>query len=160
MNVRLYQMSAPAHMINKDDYLTKVGEDIPVIFKEDNALDVINPSILLNYASDASDMVDFNYVEIPKFNRFYFINSISSEGGLTRINCHCDVLHSFKSSILASTQYIERSESSYDRYLPDEKLPLRSRPVIEIEQFGDPVYDENCNCVVLETIGKGEGGVD
>ena len=59
--------------------------------------------------SNVTDVYSFNYVYIPTFKRYYFINSWGYENGLWVANCNIDVLATWRATIGASTQYVLRS---------------------------------------------------
>ena len=68
---------------------------------------------LLQLAKD-KDPNGYNYIYIPSFNRYYFVQDITYSIGVWLVSCTVDVLASFKEDILASSQYVLRSASSYD----------------------------------------------
>lgn len=50
-----------------------------------------------------SDTYDFNYVYIPSFNKYYFLqNIVHVNAKIVRLYLHCDVLMTYKTDILAS----------------------------------------------------------
>jgi len=153
MNVQFFKTSSPPNKISKN--LTHKVEITDVRFIENGSLDILNPSILINYSADIGDISVFNYLRIPKFNRYYFIESISTEGGLIRIDARCDVLMSHKTDILNSTQYILRSETLRSPYLVDNEIPIRSDKKLHQVVFGNNVDDKQCPYIILETTGKG-----
>jgi len=155
MQVILYKNSAPPNKVNKSANLSNSTDFHNCIFTQKNALDILHPSVLLDMNIDIGDVREYNYMYIPKFSRYYFIDSVSAEGGLIRIDGRCDVLMSHKTDILASTQYITRSETSQNKYIVDSLLPIESRHKYYGEQFGVEVSDIHCHNVILETIGKG-----
>lgn len=160
MNVILYKNSAPPNKIDKTTKIKIVpingNDEIEnVRFIEGNALDILNPSILLDIGTEISTCATFNYCKIPKFDRYYFIEKISTEGGLVRIDCKCDVLMSHKKDILNSTQYILRNENLRSPYLVDNQVPIRSDKRLHQTVFGNPVDYKACPYVILETTGKG-----
>lgn len=61
---------------------------------------------------------DGKYCYIPKFSRYYFM-SFAFVSGAWEASLTCDVLASFKSTVLATTQYVLRSASAYNQYLID-----------------------------------------
>ena len=157
MDIILYNISSPPNRVNK---VLGTGVTIEnVRFTEKNSLNVINPTIILNLGDELSDITKYNYVKIPKFTRYYWIENIECNGGLAYIQCKVDPLMSFKSDIIGSTQYVSRSETSKNSYMVDHLLPMTSKHHFAIHPFGDTVYDENCINVILETTGKG-GNVD
>jgi hypothetical protein len=102
------------------------------------------------------DISKFNYLKIHKFNRYYYIDNISTIGGLIEIECRCDVLMSHAKDILASKQYILRQETKYKNpFLFDNLLPITSEHNYEAKPFGDPVFKKDCGYVLLATTGIG-----
>lgn len=66
----------------------------------------------------------YNYCYIPAFSRYYFISNCSYILGQWEISCIVDVLGSFRSSILASTQYVLRSASESNGAVVDAMYPV------------------------------------
>lgn len=94
------------------------GETIPICLKD--PCSVIDPQILIKHTNPTA----YNYVYIPAFNRYYFIsNGWTSDHGMWEASCHVDVMASYRSQILASPQYVLRSESSYDLRVGDSQYP-------------------------------------
>lgn len=61
----------------------------------------------------------FNYAYIADFGRYYFIDDVSWSQGIWSLSMHVDVLGSFKEDIENSRQYVIRSASSSNGYIPD-----------------------------------------
>lgn len=71
-------------------------------------------------------IISCNYMYIPTFNRYYFIDDIISvRNNLWRIVAHVDVLMSFKKEILNQTVLINRNEFDFDLFLIDNKIPSK-----------------------------------
>lgn len=156
MDVLLYKNSAPPNKVDKSNNLSKKLKIENVRFIEKGTLSVLNPSVLVNITTEISDISQYNYMQIPKFDRYYYIDSIETEGGLIRINGRCDVLMSHKADILASKQYILRQEKyNNSPYLDDNMLPIRSDHNYVAKPFGSYVDDRTCGRVILATTGKG-----
>jgi hypothetical protein len=127
-----------------------------VRFIEDGALDILKPSLLLHLTDDIGDMSKYNYVKIPKYNRFYYIDTISTEGGLIRIDCRVDVLMSHQKDILRSSQYVLRQETKYhNAYLFDNLLPITSQHNYKFTTFGEDVDKRDNARIILATTGQG-----
>jgi len=156
MNIELYKNSAPPNKVNKSGNLSNKTVIEAVRFIEKNSLDILNPSVLIQLTDEVKDASKYNYLYIPKFLRYYFIDSISTEGGLIRIDGRCDVLMSHKSDILKSKQYILRQEKNNNSpYLDDNMLPISSKHNYKGEVFGRKVADVTCGRVILATTGNG-----
>jgi hypothetical protein len=68
---------------------------------------VINPTIVMEVANPTL----FNYMYIPEFNRYYYIDDVVSvRNGLWRISGKVDVLNSFKSYIRSCPIIISNTE--------------------------------------------------
>lgn len=143
MVAKIYKTKSAPNVVNKT--LSEVVTFEEVIFKEDTSL--LNPTIIINGVSNASsytieDMGTSNYFSIPKVNRYYFITDITMmSGGRVAITGKVDVLMSFKSDILGSTQLIVRQEKKTNNYLIDTDIPLSSKKQVIEHEFGDSIAD-------------------
>lgn len=88
-----------------------------------SASSVINPVITMAKGLDPNG---FNYAYIDEFKRYYFIDDIAYGLGVWEISLSIDVLASHRASILASSQYVRRAQSSYDRNIIDSIYPLKA----------------------------------
>ena len=143
MVAKIYKTKSAPNVVNKT--LSEVVTFEEVIFKEDTSL--LTPTIILNGVSTASsytieDIGTSNYFSIPKVNRYYFITDITMmSGGRVAITGKVDVLMSFKSDILGSTQLIVRQEKKTNNYLIDTDIPLSSKKQVIEHEFGDSIAD-------------------
>lgn len=107
-------ISARFYTFDKKENSTKQpegGTNYNIVLKEPCSL--INPVIKL----DVFNPVSFNYCYIPTFGRYYFINNWISDHGFWIAECTVDVLASFKSQILNTSQLVIRSASKRDTYI-------------------------------------------
>ena len=156
MQVILYKNSAPPNKVNKSANLSNTTDYHNCIFTQKNALDILHPSVLLDMNIDIGDVRKYNYMYIPKFSRYYFIDSISAEGGFIRIDGRCDVLMSHRADILASKQYVIRSQTKNPSpYLEDNMLPIKSTHSYISKTFGIDVDNIENGRVILATAGNG-----
>lgn len=143
MVAKIYKTKSAPNVVNK--VLTEVVAFEEVIFKEETSL--LNPTIIINGVSNASsytieDIGTSNYFSIPKVNRYYFITDITMmSGGRVAITGKVDVLMSFKTDILGSTQLIVRQEKKTNNYLIDTDIPLSSKKQVIEHEFGDSIAD-------------------
>lgn len=143
MVAKIYKTKSAPNVVNKT--LSEVVSFEEVVFKDDISL--LNPTIIINGVSNASsytikDIGTSNYFSIPKVNRYYFITDITMmSGGRVAITGKVDVLMSFKTDILGSTQLIVRQEKKTNNYLIDTDIPLSSKKQVIEHEFGDSITD-------------------
>lgn len=88
---------------------------------------VLNPVLLLTY-----DQNYFNYVQIPAFGgRYYFVDDIILNHGLTEVHCSVDVLASYKTEIGSTSMYVTRSSASYDGNISDNLYPAKTNATVD-----------------------------
>lgn len=114
MTIKLYNNLAEPNRVDKTDWLQNETVITDVILKDGTS--VMRPSLLLAMAS-----VNFNYLYIEEFNRYYFISNIASiRNGLWRIDCRIDVLMTFKDTIKLNVGLVTRNQFDYDPLINDE----------------------------------------
>lgn len=147
-------------------YLMKLSSDKDVIGKTwtDQTLiegklfygqNVMNPKILLQ-----GNYIEYSYVYIDAFKRFYYINSVTAESNnQVTIDLSVDVLQSFASSILNCKAVVERQQSKYNKELNDSYYFTKQQKLVPFSNFkklANPVsFDRNNNTFIL-TIAGGE----
>lgn len=99
MQLILYNSESPNNTIGK----VLVDPIVYDINFKDTA-NILSPMIRLK----TKDPIQKNYAYLPEFGRYYFITSISVQGGITSIALECDVLESFKEDILNSYGLVTR----------------------------------------------------
>lgn len=98
-----------------------------------NETEITAPVVRLNSAMPPA----VNYCYIPAFERYYYINKQNIiPGGINELSLQCDVLMSFKSTILDSTVIAERSTNHCNKSLPDNLPLLAKRNVIYKKLIG------------------------
>ena len=121
----LYKNSAELNRVDKSQYIEKVGE-IYGVFRDSTSMTDI--TVLIEYSGD----IDFNYVSIPKFNRYYYVNDIRLvRHNLYEIDLSVDVLMSWKSALLKLYAYVDRSESHFNPYIIDKKFTFEQGVDVE-----------------------------
>lgn len=77
-----------------------------------------------------------NYCQCSDFNRYYYIESIDELPGHRKgVQCACDVLKSFETSILALPVLVERNESSKQSYMTDQNVATYNRMITTYKGF-------------------------
>lgn len=111
MTIRLFWNTDPANKIGKT--ISKVDELTGYLRYPSS---IIDPVITIERSSPTG----FNYVQIPEFNRFYYVNNIVADNnGLITLSMHVDVLQSFASQIRQCQAIIRRQENEYNLLLDD-----------------------------------------
>lgn len=141
MIVKAYKTESSANTINK---IINFVADIDVKFKDE--VNIYNPTIALKY----DDLIDFNYMYIEKFNRYYFIETVEVfPNKIYHLTLKCDVLMSFKDDILNSYGNITRQTNYNDYYDFDYSSEVRKESNI----YNSNVILEDVKTTVLCTIG-------
>ena len=82
-----------------------------------------DPVIMLE--ADLKDIVKYNYLQIPDFNRKYFITEmVSVRTHLVRVTAHVDVLSTYIDRLRELPAVLESQESLYNLYLPDTAIKV------------------------------------
>lgn len=154
MNIYIYKRYSDSHYAHPDLYHEKLIDN--VVFKEDGALDVVNPRVVCDISGfdEINKMNGYNFMYIPQLRSYYWMK-FHTEGGLIVFEGERDPMYTFWGDIKGSTQYISRSQTMRNKYIVDNSLPIHSQHNYLIKNIGSPVYDKSCNAVILETVGKG-----
>lgn len=95
---------------------------------------IIDPVIQVR--GNIENVVNHNYLYIAKFNRYYFINNITSiREDLYEISCHVDVLMSHKNGILNEWCIVARQSNNYSLYLNDSFMKTYNYDIISARKF-------------------------
>lgn len=118
--------------------VNKLDKDLTPILELDGTLrdatSITDPVIIFEYSG--SELPKFNYVYIPLFNRYYFVNALDSiRNGLYSFSCHCDVLTTYKNEIRTNTAIIRRQENRWNMYLDDGIFKTYQNPHIKTIYF-------------------------
>ena len=99
--------------------------------------------------------IDFDYVYIAAFNRYYFVEDITIlRTGIMEIKLSVDVLESFKSGILGNTAIIDKQENNYNLYLNDDSIKMRQDPLVTCYEFPSGMFDNDSFEFVLCVAGN------
>lgn len=126
--VLMTNTSEPNRVVKSTTTITTVSG----VLKEKTS--IIDPVIKIE--CDLSTVKDCNYISIPTFGRFYFVNNITSiNNGIVEFSCHCDVLSSFADAIKANKAIIRRQEFNWNLYLNDGSFKVYQNPLIVTKEF-------------------------
>lgn len=115
MDLRLYYTSDENNKINKN-----LSSPLVLTGTMRDSSSIVKPVILVEGVSFNA----FNYAYIPNFDRYYFIKEIVNyRNDLWILELECDVLMSFRSSILNMNCILLETESKgADKYLSDTRV--------------------------------------
>ena len=92
MDIELYRCKSPKNRLNKT--LEKTVTISATIYEYEQNRN------RLSFRFTVSDVGEFNYIYIPDYNRYYFVESVSlSENGVNVYECECDYLMTYKELI-------------------------------------------------------------
>lgn len=119
----------------------KVGKNLTLLGSGDCALkgecSILSPIFSITGMSDGT-VAKFNYVYIPDWNRYYYVDDINAEIGRGfEISCHVDVLQTYASQIRNLNGFVRRQEFEYNDYIPDIKIPARDTRNFSFLKVGD-----------------------
>ena len=131
MNIRIGTFSKEVNSTKRPG--AGFGTVVTVVLKE--------PSNLTTPVFELHDDVwnpEYNYIYVPRWNRYYFIHEAVIEPGLVwAVQCAVDVLASWKDEIRASTAYVRRSASNYSLFIPDPTWTHNTQPTITRQNITD-----------------------
>lgn len=130
LDITLYKNYSDNRTINKNIVPVMQGS---IYLYEDSS--VVNPVVRLDYDTDIVPQA--NYAYVPAWNRYYYITNISAlVGGGMLISMACDVLMTYKGTILNSTQTIIRNEGiGKPTMIPDPTLPILPNKEVAVIAF-------------------------
>lgn len=101
---------------------------------------------------------DFNYNYAEWDNCYYFITDIRSmHNNLIEVDCVIDPLATYKSDILASTQYVLYSSAQGNTWLADTRIPVLKSTQVSKSSATLPFINTN-GIFILSVVGKGDSG--
>ena len=87
---------------------------------------ILSTSLFHDGGGNPVDPLEYNYVYLADFHRYYWVRSWSWILGRWECNLEVDVLTSFRDEIGDCTAYVLRSASQYDNTIIDTKYPTKS----------------------------------
>ena len=149
MTIKTYRFLGDSRKVDKTLKLVETYSNADIV----GDMSIQSPIISLQLDS-FTDVINFNYIYIPELRRYYYVeNSTIREDGFVQIQCRVDVLKSFKTDILASTQYVDRQENKCSYQVPDNGYTIKSNRNLTIKNFGNPIIVPNDD-FILTTFGK------
>lgn len=151
LDMILYHNNAEQNRLDKTNFLENVST-LNGYLRDKTS--ITNPSIII----EMNDFPTFNYVYLPKFNRYYYVtNIISIATNLWQIDMHVDVLMSYRDEILDTECIIERNQYDYNAFLVDKDLPCEKARTLymvsdTIRTKINPFLNMDDYCFVLQVV--------
>lgn len=99
---------------------------------------IIAPTIII----ERNTPTGFNYINIPAFNRYYYVTGISSMGNsLVAVTMKVDVLMSFSNEIGELNAIVRRQENNYNLYLDDGIFKAYQNPLYKQIAFPNSFHE-------------------
>lgn len=111
---------------------------------------IVNPIIVI----EVTEIIDCNYVHIPAFSRYYYVNDIVSvRNNLWELHLHCDVLQSFNNEIKHCTAIVNKATpETGTQYLHTQGFVSLVKKKTDIIQFPNG-FNDNGNYILITTGG-------
>lgn len=142
-NVNLYQNTAEANRVDKTNYISSVGTLSGVLRDESSITDV-------TITFESESIPTFNYVYIPVFNRYYFVNDITSlKYKLWQMSLSVDPLMTYKDAILSCNGFIDRNENEYNSNIIDKKRVVAQGHTVQVDSVTNELFTATSGTYVL-----------
>ena len=147
MILTLYKTESAPNVIGKE-----LTDSLSITINLKASTNVIDPEILLS-PRPAVDYFVYNYAHIDSLNRYYFIDNVEVlNGNITKLVLRCDVLETYKDSVLNSNCRYKRKVKEGDYFV--EGLNESDKAVITT-YLSDVTIQDNVHTNVLTVV---EGG--
>lgn len=142
MQLTLYQFKK--EVMSTAVPLSGTGVDYNVYLKEETSRQ--NPTFRIDFGV-GQPAFDFNYCKF--MNRYYYINDvIYKQRNIYELVCSIDVLATYRTQILNSTQYVLRSASQYDERIIDGFYNTKAITTHKIVETQDSIFYDSLAFVV------------
>ena len=150
MNITLYKTKSANNVINKKLVSEKnLGDSC--IFADNTS--VTSPSVIIGGIKSLDTISDYNYAHIPQCHRYYYINDIIAlSGGRIKLLLTVDVLKTYASDILASTQLVTRQKNRGKMYLANADWTVDGRTYLRSQYFNENHFSPQNDSFVLITV--------
>lgn len=145
MEINLYENSSENYVVNKNIVMKESLQNC--ILKENTSVE--NPVIIIRNNSNIST---YNYMYIPDFHRYYYIEEIVSlNNGLWELHGHVDVLQTYQNYIKQLNATCKRQENLFNMYLDDPEFKTYNKSTVVTKLFtgGTSPLDKNMSYVLV-----------
>ena len=126
MLVTLYNNSSDRRVLDKN-----ITEIAALDCKIKGECSILNPVLIISI-----DSVQYNYVYIHDFNRYYYIDDIVTlNSSLKELTCSIDVRKTYMNEIRDTSAIIARNERYFNQYIPDNMIGADSRIEVTAKKY-------------------------
>ena len=148
MTITFYNNSSDIRVLNKS--ISQVGEPLSVQLTEEATVEDPSFKLAMN-----NSIINCNYLYVTEWDSYYYIrNREILNGNELVLNCHIDVLMSFKNAILNSEIIAERSASNNNAYIVDNLVGDRGTIKQYFRKVPTTPFSTETLCYVLSVAGK------
>lgn len=151
MNIRLYKDFTKRKNSTKTPPSNMTYIERGVVTKENTSIE--NPVFIVTGFDPT-----INYVHVPLWNRYYFIDDVvMGVNGVSELHCSCDVLASYKAQIGAYTCFVERcsNNAGIDTHVQDNALTCKEN-ISEVVSASTGLWSTG-GVVICRTINMSNG---
>ena len=150
MNITLYKTKSANNVISKKLVSEKNLGNSCIL--GDNT-SVTSPTVIIGGITSLDTISDYNYAYIAQCHRYYYINDIIAlSGGRVKLILSVDVLMTYKTDILNSTQLVTRQKNQGKMYLANADWTLDGRTYLRSQYFNENHFDTQNDTFVLITV--------
>ena len=150
MNITLYKTKSANNVINKKLVSEKNLGNSCIL--ADNT-SVTSPTVIIGGITSLDRISDYNYAYIPQCHRYYYISdTIALSGGRVKLMLNVDVLKSYASDKLASTQLVIRQKNKGKMYLADADWTVDGRTYLRSQYFSEDHFSPSNDSFLLITV--------
>ena len=146
MEINLFRCTAENERVDKTSFITSRFVMNGTLRSESS---IINPVITIEKSNPA--IQHYNYMYIPEFKRWYYINDIVSvRNNLWEIHAHVDVLYTWGADIKSMYGVADKLEdiTNANVYFDDGSFIMDSRNDIEVKEFPNGL-NENGSYILI-----------
>lgn len=142
MQVTFYKNTSDNRVVNKS--LATLKSDLII---QNQPIDRAKPIFKVVYDEN---LLTSNYCYIDVFQRYYYINTVETQGQMLNVICDkCDVLMSYKDYLYNLNCTCKRQSNLFNTYLNDEEYQVYSNSNIVLKVFPNSIRQEECLLLVI-----------
>ena len=141
-SIELFKNSSESNRVDKTNYIELI-DIISGVIREQSS--ILNMTLTIEY----DKVPNFNYVYIPIFNRYYYVDDVVSVSNkLWAISLSVDVLMTYKDKLLECKAFIDRNENAFNPKIPDKRKVIEQGQNIITIAAENEVFEETGSYII------------